>query len=116
MCVKGGLNSNELVLKGTEYSTEYAEKLKDTYKIFKNNGYEISEHGLNRVLGRINQGKIGSIEDVLDVLATGTKYRDTVNGGTILFKNSISIHIAEDGFVKTVIGKAKVKSTWEVIN
>lgn len=40
----------------------------------------------------------------------------TVNVGTILFKNGISIHIAEDGFVKTVIGKAKVKSTWEAMN
>ena len=77
--------------------------------------HEISEHGLNRILDRINQGKISSIDEVIDVLNTGTKYIDTVNGGTVLFKNGISIHIAEDDFVKTVIGKAKVKSTWEVI-
>ena len=112
---EGGSKSNELTLKGTEYSAEYAQKLKDTYNLFKSNGYEISEHGLNRILGRINQGKISSIDEVIDVLNTGTKYIDTVNGGTVLFKNGISIHIAEDGFVKTVIGKAKVKSTWEVI-
>ena len=56
-----------------EYSAEYAQKLKDTYNLFKS------------------------------------------NGGIVLFKNGISIHIAEDGFVKTVIGKAKDKSTWEMI-
>ena len=113
---KSGSKTNELVLKGTEYSPEYIQKLQDTYSIFKNNGYEISEHGLNRILGRINQGKISSIEEVLDVLKNGTRYKDTVNGGIILYKNGISIHIADDGFIKTVIGKAKVKSTWEVVN
>ena len=114
--VESGSKTNELVLKGTEYSPEYIQKLQDTYSIFKNNGYEISEHGLNRILGRINQGKISSIEEVLDVLKNGTRYKDTVNGGIILYKNGISIHIADDGFIKTVIGKAKVKSTWEVVN
>ena len=114
--IKSGSKTNELVLKGTEYSPEYIQKLQDTYSIFKNNGYEISEHGLNRILGRINQGKISSIEEVLDVLKNGTRYKDTVNGGIILYKNGISIHIADDGFIKTVIGKAKVKSTWEVVN
>ena len=49
-------------------------------------------------------------------MKSGTKYVDTVNGGTVLYKNGISIHIAEDGFIKTVIGNAKIKSTWEVIN
>ena len=114
--VEGGRGVDELVLKGTGYSSEYAQKLKDTYKIFKNNGYEISEHGLNRILDRINQGKIGSIEEVLDVMKSGTKYVDTVNGGTVLYKNKISIHIADDGFIKTVIGNAKIKSTWEIMN
>ena len=73
---KGGSKSNELTLKGTEYSAEYAQKLKDTYNLFKSNGYEISEHGLNRILGRINQGKISSIDEVIDVLNTGTKYME----------------------------------------
>jgi hypothetical protein len=82
---------------------------------FKSNGYEVSEHGLNRILGRIKQGKIGSIDEVIDAMNTGTKYVDTVNGGTVIYKNGISIHITEDGFVKTVIGNAKVKSTWEVV-
>ncbi len=45
--------------------------MKDTYKVFENNGYDISEHGLNRILGSINQGKIGSIDEVLDALNTG---------------------------------------------
>jgi len=108
-------SGSELVLKGTNYSAEYAQKLKDTYKVFQKNGYEIGEHGLNRIFGRINQGKIESVDQVLDVLKTGTKYSDTVEGGTVIFKNGISIHIAEDGFIKSVIGEAKVKTTWEII-
>ena len=66
-------------------------------------------------MGRINQNKIESIEQILDVLKTGTKYSDTVLGGTVIFKNKISIHISDDGFIKTIIGDAHVKSTWEVI-
>lgn len=34
---------------------------------------------------------------------------------TVLFKDGISVHIADDGTIKTVIGKAKIKSTWEVV-
>lgn len=114
--IKGSAKTaDEIVLKGTEYSAEYAQKLKDTYRIFENNGYEVSEHGLNRILGRINQGKIASVDEVVDALQTGIKYSDTVNGGIVIFKDGISIYIAEDGFVKTVIGNAKVKSTWEVM-
>ena len=101
-------------LKG-DYSVEYTNKLQSTYKIFKAKNYELSEHSLNRIMGRINQGQIGSINDVLDALESGTKYIDTMNGGIVMFKDGISIHIAEDGIIKTVIGNAKVKSTWEVI-
>ena len=114
--VGGGGEADELILKGTEYSSEYTQKLKDTYKIFKIKGYEVSEHGLNRILSRITQGKIGSIEEVLDVMESGTKYIDTVNGGIVVYKNKISIHITEDGFIKTVIGNAKIKSTWEIMD
>ena len=105
----------ELILKGTNYTEEYAQKLKYTYKIFQNNGYEIGEHGLNRIFGRINQGKIESLDQVLDALKTGVKYTDTVEGGTVIFQDGVSIHITEDGFIKTVIGEAKVKPTWEII-
>lgn len=70
---------------------------------------------MNRILGRINQGKISSIDAVLDTLNNGTKYLDTVNGGYVIFKDGISIHVANDGFIKTIIGKAKIKETWELI-
>lgn len=49
-------SSKQLVLKGTEYYAEYVQKLKNTYRIFIDNGYEVSEHGLNRILGRIHKG------------------------------------------------------------
>lgn len=104
-----------LFLRGTKYSTEFAQNLQNTYKIFKNNGFDIGEHALCRMFNRINQGKIESVDDVIDVLKTGTKYADTIEGGTVIFKNGVSIHLAEDGFIKTIIGDAHVKSTWEII-
>ena len=84
--------------------------------MFASNGFDISEHALCRLLGRINQGKIKSVDEVVDVLKTGTKYADTVNGGIVIFKNKVSIHLAENGIIKTIIGDAHIKSTWEVIN
>ena len=49
-------------------------------------------------------------------MESGTKYIDTVNRGVVVYKNKISIHITEDGFIKTVIGNAKIKSTWEIMD
>lgn len=62
------VSSGELILKGTNYSNEYAQKLKQTYNLFLQNGFHIREHALNRIWGRINQGKLESVEQVLDVL------------------------------------------------
>lgn len=73
----------------------------------------MTEHALNRILGRINQGKIADIDVILDALKTGQKYRDTIEGGTIIFKNKIAIAFSEDGMIKTVIGNAIIKPNWE---
>ena len=108
-------SDNSFILRGTQYSPEYAQKLTDTHKTFKDNGYEASEHALNRIFGRINQGKIKSIEQVVDVLKTGTTYEDTLNGGLIKFKDRVAIAISDDGVIKTVIGEAKVKPSWEEV-
>lgn len=67
------------------------------------------------MFSRIKQEKISSVEEVFDVLTSGTKYKDTVKGGIVMFKNGVSVHIADDGFIKTIVGKAKVKETWEII-
>ena len=61
------------------------------------------------------KGKISSIEEIFDVLNSGTKYKEAVNGGIVLFKNGVSVHISDDEFIKTVVGNAKIKDTWELI-
>lgn len=104
-----------LTLKGTDYTPEYVAKLQSAYKMFQKQGYDIGEHGLNRIFGRINQGKINSMDQVFDVLKNGTKYTDAARGGTVVFKDGVSVHIAENGYIKTVIGNNNVKSTWELI-
>ena len=54
-----------------------------------------------------------SMEQVLDTLTTGKQYYDTVFGGTILYKDGVAISISDDNVIRTVIGNAKVKSTWK---
>ena len=96
-----------------EYSPQYTAKLLRTYELIKADGYTASEHALNRILGRINQGRIGTMEDVLAALRDGVRYRDTVNGGMVLFQNGVAIHLSNDGVIKTVTGGSKIKPTWE---
>ena len=105
----------EFVLKGTQYTEKYNEKLLDTYNLIRQHGFNATEHALNRILGRINQGKVGSFNDVIDVLKNGQRFKDTIEGGTVLFKNGIAVHCSPDGYIKTVTGKSKIKSTWEEI-
>ncbi len=88
------------------YVTYHYEIKEDCVEIlFDKNGF----HNNGRTLGYITEEKDG-------VLKTGTKYADTVNGGIVIFKNKVSIHLAENGIIKTIIGDAHIKSTWEVIN
>lgn len=103
------------MLKGENYSEEYKAKLIETYNYFKEHGYNFSEHALNRVLGRIEQGKILSKEDVLDALNNGKKYQEP-DGTIVRFKNNISVHIAKDnGDIKTVIARKRPNPNWREI-
>ncbi|MGJ7045151.1 hypothetical protein [Thermoanaerobacterium thermosulfurigenes] len=65
-----------IMLRGKNYSEEYKAKLVETYNYFKENGYNFTEHALNRILGRMGQGKIFSIEDVLDTLTNGKNIKN----------------------------------------
>ncbi|WP_102410380.1 hypothetical protein [Beduinella massiliensis] len=118
--VSGGTDeSNDVlpkavVLKGN-YSETYQNKLQNVYEQIIPLGYKPTEHSLNRILGRMKQGKFDSLQDVIDTLQTGTKYWDPEYGGYVMYKNEISIHITEDGIITTVIGKAKIKDTWEEV-
>ncbi|MDI3481660.1 MAG: hypothetical protein PWQ97_1315 [Tepidanaerobacteraceae bacterium] len=103
------------MLKGKNYSEEYKIKLVETYNYFKEHGYNFTEHALNRLLGRMGQGKILSKEDVLDALSNGKIYQE-FDGTIVRFKNDISVHIAKDnGDIKTVIARKKPKTDWREI-
>ena len=52
---------------------------------------------------------------VLPKKAMKSACQKDVNGGIVLFKNGVSVHISDDGFIKTVVGKAKIIDTWELI-
>ncbi|ADL69937.1 hypothetical protein Tthe_2481 [Thermoanaerobacterium thermosaccharolyticum DSM 571] len=107
--------NGDIMLRGKNYSEEYKAKLVETYNYFKENGYNFTEHALNRILGRMGQGKIFSIEDVLDTLTNGKKYQEP-DGTIVRFKNNLSVHIAKDnGDIKTVIARKRPKPDWREI-
>lgn len=60
------------------YSAEYRAKLKETYNYFKDNGYEFTKHGLNRIVGqKTGAGKRNfTCEEVLDILSKKANYLD----------------------------------------
>ena len=104
---------NGFQLTGTTYSQKYAKKLIELYDYFYDQGYTMSEHALNRILGRTKQGKIISPEQVLDILRKGTRFEDPIHDNIVVYKDEITIPIDKnDGTIITVIGKSKIQPKW----
>jgi len=103
------------MLQGEDYAEEYRKKLIETHRYFKKHGFNFTEHALNKLLGRIGQGKILSKELVLDTLNSGKKYLQA-DGIIVRFKNNISVHIAPDnGDIVTVESRKKPDPNWKEI-
>lgn len=103
------------MLKGDDYAEEYREKLIETQYYFKKHAYNFTEHALNKLLGRMVQGKILSKELVLDTLNNGKKYQQA-DGIIVRFKNNISVLIAPDnGDIITVEARPKPDPNWKEI-
>ncbi|MBP2629878.1 MAG: hypothetical protein H6Q70_506 [Firmicutes bacterium] len=100
-------------LKG-DYSDSYKKKLLDVATKMSDNGLIPKEHSLNRIVGRIAQGRISDIESVISVALSGSKYR-TGDGDLARYSNGIAVHFNDEGDIVTVVPRKKVPKTWEVI-
>ena len=80
--------SKSIELKGT-YGPEQTNKLQSTYNQFANEGVDITEHGLRRVLGRSSRGV--TVENRIDVYNNGKLYYDPQYTTNIKFKDGIAV-------------------------
>jgi len=96
------------------YSDLYKERLKETYDYFKQNGFELKEHALNRVLGqKSGKGKhVFSKEELLAVLSKSPNYKD--GDRIVKYYNGISAVIAPDtGEVISVVVTESPNARWK---
>jgi SPP1 gp7 family putative phage head morphogenesis protein len=96
-------------------SDEYKAKMKETYKYFKENGYEFTTHGINRFLGqRKSKGKrVISQEETLEILNKHKNYVQP-DGNFVRFYDNIVIVTASDtNEVVSIISRPKPKTEWE---
>jgi SPP1 gp7 family putative phage head morphogenesis protein len=109
------LQQNGIILKGS-YSDAYRKKLMDTYQYFKAAGFHMTEHSLNRVLGRIQQGRLPDVQTILDTMRNGKTYVEP-DGTVVKFGNGVSVHFADDNFdVKSVVPNKKPKKDWREVD
>ncbi|WP_339174048.1 hypothetical protein [Anoxybacillus sp. FSL W8-1294] len=102
-----------------QYSKQYLQKMNDTFKYFKNEGFSFKEHAVNRVLGqKQSKGKRKfTKEDVLDVLKTGKKYHQAEGNKTVYFKDGIAVIQANDtGEIVSIVTRKKPKKDWREID
>ena len=97
-----------------QYSPEYKAKLKETYTYFSQNGFEITEHGLNRIVGQ-KSGKnkvFFTKEQLLGVLQKSFNYEQP-DGKQVKFYDDIAVIQARDtGEVVSVVTRSAVRSDW----
>ncbi|WP_235468539.1 minor capsid protein [Geobacillus sp. Sah69] len=102
-----------------QYSKQYLQKMNDTFKYFKNEGFSFKEHAVNRVLGqKQSKGKRKfTKEDVLDVLKTGKRYHQAEGDKTVYFKDGIAVIQANDtGEIVSIVARSKPKEDWREID
>lgn len=99
------------------YSDAYKDRLRDTYRFFKQNGHEFTIHALNRVEGpKTGKGKVSfTREDVKSLLSQSPNYRQP-DGKLIYYQNGLSVVQASDTReIVSIVTRAKARTDWEVL-
>lgn len=86
----------------------------DAAKVLSENGLIPTEHSLNRIVGRISQGRVPDIDTIIETAKNGTEYRNAEDqvirvGENIDSKKDqfYSIHFDTDGSIITVSPRKK---------
>ncbi|GIP57903.1 minor capsid protein [Paenibacillus woosongensis] len=99
------------------YSEAYKDRLRDTYRYFKQEGHEFTIHALNRVEGpKTGKGKVNfSLDDVRALLGQPANYRQP-GGKLIYYRDGLSaVQALDTGEIVSVVTRAKPRTDWEVI-
>ena len=111
--LKTGRFQGKIVLKGKNYSPVYREKLLELDGYFSLHGYQLNEHGLGKVLGRIEQGRISNREAVLDLLESPVRFSEP-DGTLVKLSGGLSAHIdPKTNIVITVTPRKKPRKDWK---
>jgi SPP1 gp7 family putative phage head morphogenesis protein len=97
------------------YSDEYRGKLLSTYYDFKKEGYEFTDHSLNRYLGqKTGKDKVSFKKDeLLSVLGKDVNYLDG-DGRTVKFYDGISVIQNNDtNEIISIVTRSKPKEGWK---
>jgi SPP1 gp7 family putative phage head morphogenesis protein len=100
------------------YSDTYRGKLRDTYRLFRKEGYEFTIHALNRTLGpKKGKGKVDfTTDDVIKLLGIKPNYLQTTDGGIVRFKDGLAIVQAPDTLeIKTIVSRLSLRSDWKEV-
>ena len=104
-------------INNSNFSDEYKTKLLEAYYDFKENGFELKMHSLNRFLGQ-KEGKgkwTFTREDLLGVLARPSNYIQENDGNYVKFYDGIAV--IEDSNTRAVISivvRNKERDDWRV--
>jgi len=89
-CVGCGYQSPSMQLRG-KYAPSYVQKIQETYRSIRGQGIDITEHGINRLLGRSSRGV--TTVNVVDAYYNGKLYTDPAYGTNVRFRNGVALSI-----------------------
>jgi hypothetical protein len=102
---------NTVQFKGN-YLPSYSDKLANVSNVLnQETGFITSEHAANQLVGRLQQGRISSLNEVVNAIKSGTQYIET-NGNTVYYGNNLSVHINSKNIIESVVPRKSPKTDW----
>ena len=99
------------------YSEAYKNKLKGTYRYFKQEGHEFTVHALNRIVGQKQSAGKSTFtnQDILEMLNKPPNYKQP-DGNLVRFENDLAIIQAQDNHeIMTVVSRRTKRKDWEEV-
>nr|WP_319488485.1 minor capsid protein [uncultured Caproiciproducens sp.] len=108
------LKTFEKIYSKDVYTVEYKQKLKDTYQFFRKNGFEFTEHALNRTVGQKHaKDKVNfTQEQLLGILQKVPNYTQP-NGHQVRFYDDLAVIQATDtSEIVSIVTRKTPKADW----
>lgn len=106
-------NGLGITLRDEYKNKEFKLKVLESHKTFADKGWQSTEHFNKQLLGRLNSGRIKSIEDMFEVLSKPINYIDLGTHNYVKYYNDIGIVIDEiNGELVTIIPRNNSQRNW----